>query len=137
MLKQTKGVDEPIVFADAVHPTMATKVSAGWIRTGRNKLIAATASRTRMNVVGAVNLETMCLVTQSYETVNSASMCDFFGLLRAANPEAPKIHMILDRGGYNISQETQDGAARHGIVLHHLPPYSPNPTSWKKVPSSL
>lgn len=44
--------DEPILFGDGVHPTMATKVTYGWIRKGQDKLIETTASRTRMNCLG-------------------------------------------------------------------------------------
>ena len=35
--------DEPILFGDELHPTMATKVTYGWIRTGANKPIATIA----------------------------------------------------------------------------------------------
>ena len=34
--------DEPIEFGDGVHPTMATKLSGGWIRVGHNKPISMT-----------------------------------------------------------------------------------------------
>ncbi len=51
--------DEVVLFMDAVHPTMVTKISYGWIRTGKDKAIATTASRDRLNIVGALNLETM------------------------------------------------------------------------------
>ena len=37
--------DEPILFGDGVHPTMATKVMYGWIKTGTNKSIATPASK--------------------------------------------------------------------------------------------
>jgi hypothetical protein len=44
-----------ILFIDAVHPTMATQISCGWItcalegKKGVGKAIATTASRTRVN----------------------------------------------------------------------------------------
>jgi len=65
---------------DAVHPTQATKVTCGWIRTGIDKTIETTGSRTRVNVVGAIRLghleET---VTRQYEkTVNGDAIIDFF-----------------------------------------------------------
>ena len=41
---------------DAVHPTQATKITAGWIRTGVDKTIETTGSRTRLNIVGAIRL---------------------------------------------------------------------------------
>jgi len=55
-LKEEVGTDEPILFMDSVHPTQATKLSYGWIRTGKTKHIGTTASRTRLNIVGAIQL---------------------------------------------------------------------------------
>jgi len=118
--------DEPIEFADAVHPTMATKITYGWIRKGQDKLIATTASRTRINLLGSINLETMDVTIAAYETIDSKAMEKHFISLRKKYPKAPKIHQILDRGPYNISKDTKDAAKKHGIVLHYLPPYSPN-----------
>jgi transposase len=125
-LIKTTPENEPIVFSDGVHPTMATKISYGWIKKGVNKLIATTASRTRMNLLGALNLETMQVVIKEYETLNQDSMADYLGQIRQAYPKAPQIHMIVDRGPYNISQKTKKTAKKYGIVLHFLPPYSPN-----------
>lgn len=118
--------DEPILFGDGVHPTMATKISHGWIRRGVEKTIPTTGSRTRVNLFGALNLETMGLITAAYETIDTTSMCSFFNTLRESYPKAPKIHLILDQGPYNISQVTKESAKKHDIILHHLPPYSPN-----------
>lgn len=119
-------LDEPILFGDGVHPTMATKVTYGWIRTGVNKPIATIASRTRMNLMGALNLETMQVTIGSYETIDSETMVTYFDRLKEAYPKAPKIHLILDRGPYNISLVTREAAKKRGIELHYLPPYSPN-----------
>lgn len=125
-LMNTTPEDEPILFGDGVHPTMATKVTYGWIRKGTDKLIPTTASRSRMNVLGAINLESMHLTLRDYETLNTGSMVDFLKCVRQAYPKAPKIHLILDQGPYNVSKETQDAAKHHNIVIHYLPPYSPN-----------
>jgi transposase len=125
-LLNTLSDDEPVEFADAVHPTMATKITYGWIRKGKDKLIATTASRTRVNLLGSINLETMEVTIAAYETIDSKAMERHFSSLRKKYPEAPKIHQILDRGPYNISKETKTAAEKYGIVLHHLPPYSPN-----------
>lgn len=118
--------DEPILFGDGVHPTMATKVTHGWIRRGLNKPIQTTASRTRMNLMGALNLESMQVTIDSYETINSETMVTYFESLKAAYPNAPKIHLIVDQGPYNTSILTQEAAKKRGIHLHYLPPYSPN-----------
>ena len=49
-------IDEPILFMDSAHPTMATKVVCGWIKKGVDKPIAQTAPRRRVNVMGAIEL---------------------------------------------------------------------------------
>ena len=36
------------------------------------------------------------------------------------------LHIILDKGSYCVSKATRIVAARMGIKLRHLPPYSPN-----------
>ena len=125
-LLNTTPEDEPILFGDGVHPTMATKITSGWIKKGTNKPIATTASRTRINLMGALNLETMKATTGKYETINSVSMADYFDRIRIDYPDAPKIHIILDRGSYNTSKQTQEEAKKRGIIIHLLPPYSPN-----------
>ena len=38
-LKSSVPKNEPLLFMDAVHPTQATKLSCGWIRTGEDKVI--------------------------------------------------------------------------------------------------
>ena len=125
-LKETTPNDEPIVFLDAVHPTMATKITHGWIKKGINKVIATTASRTRLNILGAINLKTMRIEVKSYKTIDSESMCDYLNFLKIAYPTAPKIHIILDQGPYNKSKVTAEAAKKLNIELHFLPTYSPN-----------
>ncbi|NRA90612.1 MAG: IS630 family transposase, partial [Simkaniaceae bacterium] len=97
-----------------------------WIRTGQDKLIATTASRTRMNILGSINLETMGITITDHETINSQSMKNLFIELKLKYPDKHKIHLILDRGAYNTSKETRASAKEYGVILHHLPPYSPN-----------
>lgn len=125
-LLKTTSEDEPILFTDGVHPTMATKISYGWIKKGVDKPLATTASRTRLNLMGSLNLETMKVTINSFETLDSRAMEKHFLSLKQAYPNALKIHLILDRGPYNISIRTRESALKMGICLHHLPPYSPN-----------
>ena len=125
-LLNTTPEDEPIEFADGVHPTMATKVTYGWIKKGTDKLIKTTASRTRVNLMGSINLETMDVTFGSHDSIDSAALTAHFKKLREKYPNAPNIHTILDRSGYNTSAQTKKAAKKHGILLHFLPPYSPN-----------
>jgi hypothetical protein len=75
--------NEPILFIDAMHPTRATKVSGGWIKTGHDKAITTTGSRTRLNIVGAIDLNNISDATVNrYDKVNSESIQDFFETIR-------------------------------------------------------
>lgn len=119
-------MDEPILFMDSAHPTMATKVVCGWIKKGVDKPIGQTASRTRVNVMGAIELATMNVVSCRPDYVNAETTVAFFDQLKLAYPLAPSIHIILDQSGYHRSQLVRDEALKRNIVLHYLPPYSPN-----------
>lgn len=126
-LKASVASDEPILFMDATHPTQATKVSCGWIRTGVDKPIKTTGSRTRLNIVGAIRLGHLKdAITKQYATVNGESIIDFFKLIKAQYTADKLIHLIIDGAGYHRSDVVKAKAKEMGIELHYLPPYSPN-----------
>ena len=126
-LKSTAGEDEPILFIDSVHPTQATKISYGWIKTGQEKVVGTTASRTRINLVGAIQLGHLSnTITAQYDTINGESIADFLNRLRNQFYESKTIHLILDRSGYHRSDTVAKEAKKLGIKLHFLPAYSPN-----------
>jgi transposase len=58
--------------------------------------------------------------------VNTESVQQFFIQLMEANPTAKKIHLILDNAGYHKSKALVDFVKNTNIMLHYLPPYSPN-----------
>ncbi|WP_089139009.1 IS630 family transposase [Vibrio rumoiensis] len=126
--QELKQLNEPILFMDAVHPSQATKITYGWIRKGKDKVIETTGSRTRLNFVGALNLaDIAATVTESYDTINSESIARFFWKLKKEHyPLEQKVHVILDGAGYHRSQLVKDFACMLNIELHYLPPYSPN-----------
>lgn len=126
-LKSTVATDEPILFIDATHPTQATKISCGWRRTGVDKPIKTTGSRTRLNIVGAIRLgHLQDAITKQYATVNGESIIDFFKLIKEQYKTSKCIHVILDGAGYHRSEVVRTEAKKRGIKLHYLPPYSPN-----------
>lgn len=63
-LMNTTFENEPILFGDSVHPTQATKLSRGWIKKGQNQYVPTTGARTRVNIAGAINLETLEVMTR-------------------------------------------------------------------------
>ncbi len=126
-LKATLPEDEVILFMDAVHPTQATKITSGWIRKGIDKIINTTGSRTRLNIIGAIDLDNIeAAVFGQFDTVNSEAVTEFFKKVRDNYSPMNVIHMVLDGAGYHRSQEVVKEAEELGIKLHYLPPYSPN-----------
>ncbi len=74
-LKASLSNDEPLLFMDAVHPTQATKITAGWIKKGTDKPIETTGSRTRLNIIGPIKLGALSkTITHQYKTVNGESI---------------------------------------------------------------
>jgi transposase len=126
-LKASVADDEPILFMDAVHPTQATKVTRGWIRTGIDKIINTTGSRTRLNIIGAIRLGHLAdTVTAQYKTINGESVIEFLERVREQYITSGRLHLVLDGAGYHRSQLVKDKAESLNIELHYLPPYSPN-----------
>lgn len=126
-LKAELAEDEPLLFIDAVHPTQATKITSGWIKTGVDKPIETTGSRTRLNIIGAIRLGHLSeAVTGQYKTVNSESIVDFFEQIKVRYASSSCINIVLDGAGYHRSAQVINKAKELNIKLHYLPPYSPN-----------
>jgi transposase len=125
-LKAETPDNEPILFMDGVHPSMQTKASYGWIRKGKEQTLPTTASRTRINIVGALQLSTMRIINNHYETINGETMITFLKEIKMHYPDAPRVHLILDNAGYHKDEVFQRTANEQGFTLHFLPPYSPN-----------
>jgi transposase len=126
-LKTGLGANEQIVFMDAVHPTHEVRVVRGWIRKGIHKEIRTNGSGRRLNIVGALNLETMTLAVQEYDTIDAKAIKAFFDHLQASMPTAAAINVVLDQARYHTCPEVKAYLTENPkIRLHHLPTYSPN-----------
>lgn len=126
-LKASLPEDEVLLFIDGVHPTQATKITSGWIRKGVDKIVNTTGSRTRLNIMGAIDLNNLsAAIFDQYKTINGQSVIAFFRQIRVAYASMSTIHIVLDGASYHRSEEVLEEAEKLGIKLHHLPPYSPN-----------
>lgn len=126
VLKEEVGSEQPILFMDSVHPTQATKLAYGWIKKGHDKHIGTTASRTRLNIVGAIQLGHIAeAITAQYDTINAESIMNFMDKIRLQYGTRT-VHLVIDQAGYHRSGVVMDYAVKNNIKLHYLPPYSPN-----------
>lgn len=62
-LPSSLAADEAVYLADAVHPECQTEPAFGWVKAGSNPAVKTTAGRGRVNIHGALNLETFDLET--------------------------------------------------------------------------
>lgn len=125
-LKAIKGNNDPIYFADATHPQHNSVPSYGWIKTGQDKALKANCGRQRLNINGAINIETLEPTVRFYETINAQSAMDLFRRLEAKHPEAKAIYVIVDNARYYRSRWLKKMLKGTKIKLIFLPPYSPN-----------
>ena len=125
-LKATKGKEDPIYFADATHPQHNSIPFYGWIKKGKDKELKANCGRQRLNINGAINLETLESTVRFYETINAQSALDLFSKLEAKHPAAKTIYVIVDNARYYRSRLLRQALKGTKIKLVFLPPYSPN-----------
>lgn len=125
-IKASKGKNDPIYFADATHPQHNSIPSYGWIKKGQEKALKANCGRQRLNINGAINIETLEPVTGFYDTINADSTIDLFSKIEAKHPNAKTIYIIVDNARYYRSRLLKQYAKGTKIKLIFLPPYSPN-----------
>jgi transposase len=125
-IKAHKGENDPIYFADATHPQHNSIPSYGWIKKGQDKELKANCGRQRLNINGAINIETLEPTVRFYETINAQSAMDLFTRLEAGHPKAKVIYVIVDNARYYRSRWLKNMLKGTKIRLIFLPPYSPN-----------
>ena len=125
-IKARKGENDPIYFADATHPQHNSIPAYGWIKKGQEKELKANCGRQRLNINGAINLETLKPVTGFYETINADAARDLFAKIEVRHPAAKVIYVIVDNARYYRSRVLKKALKGTKIKLIFLPPYSPN-----------
>lgn len=125
-IKANKGENDPIYFADATHPQHNSIPAYGWIKKGQEKVLKANCGRQRLNINGAMNIETLEPTVRFYETINAQSAMDLFAQIEAKHPQANVIYVIVDNARYYRSRWLKKALEGTKIKLIFLPTYSPN-----------
>ena len=125
-LKQSKGKDDPIYFMDGTHPQHNTLAGYGWIERGKEKEFKSNSGRQRLNINGALNIETMDGATVLGDAVNAETTIELFEKLEKKSSIAKVIYVICDNARYYRSKKVASYLKNSRIRLVFLPPYSPN-----------
>ncbi len=124
-LKKKLGKEDRLYFMDATHPEHTAVPSYGWIKKGETQVLKANPRPYRLNINGAVNIDTLDMVIRFEEKINKDTTLDFLSALRKHQPKG-WIYLICDNAGYYQSPDVQWFAENLAIKLIYLPPYSPN-----------
>ena len=125
-LRQGLPENETICFIDGVHPTHNVQPAYGWIKRGIRKEIPANTSRARLNLSGAIDVVSHNILIQEDQTLNAASTIRLFQKIEEAYPCKQKVHVFCDNASYYRNKMVKQFLSTSKIVLHFLPPYSPN-----------
>jgi transposase len=127
-LLNSMGDDEVVVFGDAVHPTHATRPAGCWAPKDQKLAIEQTSGRQRINIHGAVNLETGETRMIEALTIDALSTIKLLEALEALYPLMAMIHVFLDNAAYHHAKIVREWLSQPGrrIKLHFVPTYCPH-----------
>ncbi len=120
--------DEAAVFVDAIHPTHQVRAVGCWAARDEAVAINPSSGRERLNIHGAIDLETGRTQMLDVATVDASSTILLLMAILAAHPSMLMIHVFLDNARYHHAKRVRDWLARQGqrIQLHFVPTYSPH-----------
>ena len=119
--------DELIYFADAVHPEHQSRPAHGWVRRGVRPAVRKGKGRRRVNLAGALCLETGDFRMVEDERITAETTVKLLERLERANP-GKRLHVILDNAATHTAPPVTDWLARPDCRtrLMFLPTYAPN-----------
>jgi hypothetical protein len=122
------SADEAVIFADAVHPTHAVRPVGCWAPKEVPVAVEQSSGRGRLNIHGAIGLETGQTVTKDVLVVDALSTIMLLMAIEAMYPGKRLIHVFLDNARYHHAKLVQAWLAEPGrrIKLHFIPTYCPH-----------
>lgn len=122
------SADEAVIFADAVHPTHAVRPVGCWAPKETPVVVEQSSGRNRINVHGALDLETGKTVMNEVPTVDAVSTIALLAAIEANYPRMRLVHVFLDNARYHHAKLVQAWLSRPGcrIKLHFVPAYCPH-----------
>ena len=116
------GDDEAVVFADAVHPTHEVRPAGCWAPKDQKVVVEQTSGRQRLNIHGAIDLETGRTRMIEVTTVDALSTIALLTAIAYMYPSTRLIHVFLDNAKYHHAQLVQEWLARPeepaAVILH-------------------
>lgn len=119
---------DEVFYQDEADLHLNPKIGATYLKYGRQPIVLTPGKNVKRYIFGALNARTGQLVSGVVEHKNAVMFVEFLKYLRTIYSDAKRLHLVLDN--YTIHKAhvvTRYLATLKGrIVLHFLPPYSPD-----------
>ena len=135
-LEARAGAEEPVLYADEVDVHLNPKIGRDWMFPGQKRRVVTPGENKKLYLAGALDVHTGALHTTGTERKNAGLLCALLKLLdERYGAEVRRIHVILDNYGIRSAHATLRalGALKGRIVLHFLPPCSPDANRIERV----
>jgi transposase len=116
----------PVYSLDGCHPQHNSLPQYGWILKGHTKRLPSNSGRKRINIQGAVNLDSHALISTVHETLNKYSTIEILKKVEKKHTDSDKIYILVDNAGYYHADEVKKYLKNSRVKLVFLPPYAPH-----------
>jgi transposase len=120
--------DELGFYVDEVDIHLNPKIGCDWMNRGTQKEVMTPGQNVKCYLAGAMDSRTGRLTWVRADRKNSLLFIGLAQKLARDHPEVKVIHLVLDNFKIHDSRATRAAVAALGgrVVLHFLPPYSPD-----------
>jgi transposase len=128
ILVNNLDADEKVLFVDAVHPTHSVRPVGCWGPKDVKVAVEQTSGRQRLNIHGAVDLETGQTKMLEAATIDAISTIMLLTAIETMYPDIRIIHLFLDKARYHHAKMVVAWLARPEcrIKLHFVAAYCPH-----------
>jgi len=134
-LAASASTRELVFYSDEVDIHLNPKIGRDWMPRGFQRQIVTPGKNKKHYLAGALDARTGELTTVGGSSKNSVLFCQLIRRLIEDNPQARRIHLIVDNYIIHSSKLTQRFLANYAkrVVLHFLPPYCPDHNRIERV----
>lgn len=118
---------EEVFYVDEADVDLNPRIGSSYMRKGRQTVVLTPGKNQKRYLAGALNARTGSVIHAESLWKNSGLFLTLLERISAAYRRAEKIHLILDNYIIHKSRQTLKWLSQfgHRMVLHFLPPYSP------------
>ena len=120
--------DEEVFYQDEADLHLNPKIGATYIKRGQQPIVLTPGQNIKRYIFGALNARTGRIISGITERKNAAMFVEFLKYLSATYRRAKRIHLVLDNYIIHKARVVMNYLEQINgrIVLHFLPPYSPD-----------